>query len=174
MPDIVFNVLFLCTGNSARSIMAEAILNRVGQGRFHAYSAGSRPRDSLHPYARELLEKLNYDVSGLFPKSWLEFTLASAPRLDFVFTVCEEEVGEPCPAWPGRPMMAHWGAPDPVQAAGKEAERRYAFADAYRMLHNRIAVFAHLPVRKLDQMSLQRQLDAIGRTQDAAQLAEAV
>jgi protein-tyrosine-phosphatase len=162
-----FNVLFLCTGNSARSIMAEMILNRAGQGRFRAFSAGSQPRGEVHPYALDLLERLHYDVSGLRSKSWKEFSEPGAPKLDFVFTVCDNAAAETCPVWPGQPMTAHWGIPDPAAATGTEAEVRLAFADALRMLSNRINIFVALPLRSLDQLSLQRQLDAIGKTKDA-------
>jgi len=164
-----YNVLFLCTGNSARSIMAEAILNRAGQGRFHAFSAGSQPKGRVHPYALDLLRKLNFDVSGLRSKSWLEFNTSDAVKLHFVFTVCDNAAAETCPLWPGQPMTAHWGVPDPAAATGNEAEIRLAFADALRMLSNRINIFVNLPIRSLDQLSLQRQLDAIGKTKDAGQ-----
>ena len=164
-----FNVLFLCTGNSARSIMAEMILNRAGQGRFRAFSAGSQPKGQVHPYALDLLRKLNFDVRGLRSKSWEEFSGADAPKLDFVFTVCDNAAAETCPVWPGQPMTAHWGVPDPAAATGKEAEVRLAFADAFRMLSNRINIFVSLPIRSLDQLSLQRQLEAIGKTKDAGQ-----
>ena len=130
-----FNVLFLCTGNSARSIMAEAILNRAGQGRFQAFSAGSQPKGQVHPYTIDLLRKLDYDVSKIRSKSWLEFSVSDAPKLDFVFTVCDNAAAETCPVWPGQPMTAHWGIPDPADAKGNEAELRLAFADAFRMLN---------------------------------------
>jgi arsenate reductase (thioredoxin) len=165
--DKPFDVLFLCTGNSARSILAEAILNRVGQGRFRAFSAGSQPKGQVHPYALDLLRKLNFDVAGLRSKSWSEFAEPGAPKLDFVFTVCDKAAAETCPVWPGQPMTAHWGIPDPAAATGTEAEVRLAFADAYRLLSNRIRIFVSLPLRSLDQLSLQRQLDAIGK--DAGQ-----
>jgi arsenate reductase (thioredoxin) len=164
-----FNVLFLCTGNSARSIMAEALLTRAGQGKFRAFSAGSQPKGRVHPYARDLLRKLNFDVGGLRSKSWSEFAAPDAPKLDFVFTVCDNAAAEACPVWPGQPMTAHWGVPDPAAATGKEAEIRVAFADAFRMLSNRIDIFVSLPLRSLDQLSLQRQLDAIGKTKGAGQ-----
>jgi arsenate reductase len=167
MPDHVYNVLFLCTGNSARSIMAEAILNRLGQGRFRAFSAGSRPKLQVHPYTIDLLKNLNHDVSRLRSKSWLEFSATGAPRLDFVFTVCDDAAAETCPVWPGQPMTTHWGIPDPAAAEGNEAEKRFAFADAYRMLSNRIGIFVSLLIRSLDQLALQRQLDAIGKSTDA-------
>jgi len=162
------NVLFLCTGNSARSIMAEAILNRAGQGKFKAYSAGSQPKGRVHPYTLDLLRKLHYDVSDTRSKSWLEFAQPGAPKLDFVFTVCDNAAGEACPVWPGQPMTAHWGVPDPAEATGTEAEIRFAFADALRMLTNRINIFVSLPLDKIDKMSLQKRLDAIGKTSDAA------
>jgi arsenate reductase len=163
------NVLFLCTGNSARSILAEAILNRAGQGKFRAFSAGSQPKGEVHPYARDLLERLHYDVSGLRSKSWNEFAAPGAPKLDFVFTVCDNAAAETCPVWPGQPMTAHWGVPDPAAATGNEAEIRLAFADALRMLTNRINIFVALPLRSLDALSLQRRLEAIGKTKDAGQ-----
>ncbi len=164
---IPYNVLFLCTGNSARSIMAEAILNRAGQGKFRAFSAGSQPKGRIHPYTLDLLRKLHYDVSGLRSKSWSAFADPGAPRLDFVFTVCDNAANEACPYWPGQPMTAHWGVPDPAAAVGTEAEVHLAFADALRMLANRINIFVSLPLRSLDQLTLQKQLDAIGRTKDA-------
>ena len=165
----VFNVLFLCTGNSARSIMAEAVLNRAGRGDFRAYSAGSHPKGEVHPYTLDLLRRLNYDVTGYRSKSWNEFTGPGAPRLDFVFTVCDNAAGETCPFWPGQPMTAHWGVPDPAAATGSEAEIRLAFADTMRMLSNRINIFVSLPLRSLDKLSLQRQLDSIGRAKDVGQ-----
>ena len=163
----VYSVLFLCTGNSARSIMAEAILNRDSQRNFRAFSAGSKPKGQVHPYALDLLRKLHYDVSKARSKSWLEFCQPDSPKLDFVFTVCDNAAAEACPYWPGQPMTAHWGVPDPAAAAGKEAEIRFAFADALRMLTNRINIFVSLPLAKLDRLSLQKQLDAIGKTKDA-------
>jgi len=162
-----YNVLFLCTGNSARSIMAEAILNRAGQGKFKAWSAGSQPKGRVHPYTLDLLKRLSYDVSVLRSKSWKEFSEPGAPKLDFVFTVCDSAAAESCPVWPGQPMTAHWGIPDPAAATGTEAEVRLAFADALRMLKNRINIFVALPLRSFDQLTLQRQLDAIGKTKDA-------
>jgi arsenate reductase (thioredoxin) len=162
-----FNVLFLCTGNSARSIMAEVILNRAGQGNFRAFSAGSHPKNQVHPYTLDLLSRLNYDVRGLRSKSWSEFARPGAPRLDFVFTVCDDAAKEACPLWPGQPMTAHWGIPDPAAAEGTEAERHLAFADALRMLTNRINIFVSLPLKKLSGLALQKQLDAIGKTRDS-------
>jgi arsenate reductase (thioredoxin) len=164
-----FNVLFLCTGNSARSIMAEVLLNRAGQGKFRAFSAGSQPKGKVHPYALDLLRRLNFDVSGLRSKSWKEFSGPDAPKLDFVFTVCDNAAAETCPVWPGQPMTAHWGVPDPAAATGNEAEVRLAFAGSLRMLSNRINILTALPIRSLDALSLQRQLDAIGKTKDAGQ-----
>ena len=164
MSDRSYNVLFLCTGNSARSIMAEVLLSRAGQGKFRAFSAGSQPKGQVHPYALDLLRKLNFDVSGLRSKSWSEFAEPDAPKLDFVFTVCDNAAAETCPVWPGQPMTAHWGVPDPAAATGNEAEARLAFADALRMLSNRIDIFVSLPIRSLDALSLQRQLEAIGKT----------
>jgi protein-tyrosine-phosphatase len=158
-----FNVLFLCTGNSARSIMAEAILNKLGQGRFRAYSAGSQPKGQVNPHALRLLQSLAHDTSGFRSKSWSEYAKPGAPALDFVFTVCDNAAGETCPVWPGQPMTAHWGVPDPAEAKGSEAEVALAFKDAYRMLHQRIGVFTALPIRSLDQLSLQRRLKEIGR-----------
>jgi arsenate reductase (thioredoxin) len=161
-----FNVLFLCTGNSARSIMAEAILSRKGAGRFATYSAGSHPKGAVHPYALDLLMKLNYPTQELRSKSWDEFAAAAAPQFDFVFTVCASAAAEICPVWPGHPMTAHWGIPDPAAADGTEAERRLAFADAYRALDSRISIFISLPIAALDRLSLQKRLSDIGRIKD--------
>ena len=162
--DRSFSVLFLCTGNSARSIMAEAIINRIGMGKFKGYSAGSMPKGQIHPMTLSLLNKLNYDTSALRSKSWEEFSGPGAPELDFVFTVCDNAANEACPVWPGQPMTAHWGVPDPVEAQGDEVQRALAFADTYRMLNNRISVFTSLPLESLDSLTLKRQLDKIGRT----------
>ncbi len=168
MPNTVdrppFNVLFLCTGNSARSIMAEAILGREGRGKFRAFSAGSHPKGGVHPYARDLLRKLNFEVSGFRSKSWSEFARPDAPKLDFVFTVCDDAAAEACPVWPGQPMTAHWGIPDPAAVVGNEAETHLAFADAFRMLNNRISIFVSLPISSLDRLALQKRLDSIGKT----------
>ncbi|WP_274426038.1 arsenate reductase ArsC [Chelativorans sp. YIM 93263] len=163
-----YNVLFLCTGNSARSILAEAILNQLGAGRFKAYSAGSQPKGEVHPYALELLRSLNHDTSFARSKSWEEFAGADAPKMDFVFTVCDSAAAESCPVWPGHPMTAHWGIPDPAAAEGTEAEKHFAFADAYRMLNNRIAIFTNLPLGSLDNLPLQRRLQEIGRSMPKA------
>ncbi|MFN4088023.1 MAG: metalloregulator ArsR/SmtB family transcription factor [Alphaproteobacteria bacterium] len=163
-------VLFVCTGNSARSIFAEAILNRLGAGRFVAYSAGTRAYSELNPHAVALLEGHGYDVTGLRAKHVSEFRGATAPALDFVFTVCDRSANEECPPWPGRPMSAHWGVPDPVKAEGTDAEKAQAFDEAFRMLHRRISAFAALPVDALDRIALQHRLDgiALGATAPAA------
>ena len=171
MPDAPFNVLFLCTGNSARSILAEAILNKLGSGTFRAYSAGSQPKGAVHPEAVRLLASLDHDVTALRSKSWNEFATPDAPRLDFVFTVCDNAAGEACPFWPGQPMTAHWGVPDPAAAQGSPAEVAVAFKDAYRMLHQRIAAFAALPLRSLDRLSLQHKLKEIGAMAGATEKA---
>ncbi|RME64704.1 MAG: arsenate reductase ArsC [Alphaproteobacteria bacterium] len=161
------HVLFLCTGNSARSIMAEAILRREGMGRFIAHSAGSHPKGIVHPAALRTLRAANHDVSGLRSKSWSEFATSQSPRLDFIFTVCDAAAGEICPAWPGQPMSAHWGIPDPAAVKGDEAVISAAFLNAYRMLYNRISIFTALPLQSLDALTLQRRLDDIGKTDKA-------
>ena len=163
MSDKVYNVLFLCTGNSARSIIAEAILNGLGVGKFKAYSAGSQPKGEVHPFALQLLKGLNYDTSFASSKAWDEFAAPGAPQMDFVFTVCDNAAAEACPVWPGQPMTAHWGVPDPAAAEGSEAERHFAFSEAYRMLNNRISIFTSLPMPSLDKLALQKRLDEIGR-----------
>jgi arsenate reductase len=163
MSDNVFNVLFLCTGNSARSILAEAILNREGQGRFRAFSAGSHPKGAVHPSTLQLLKTMNHDTSFARSKSWNEFAVPDAPKMDFVFTVCDDAANESCPVWPGQPMTAHWGVPDPAAVEGTEAEKHFAFADTYRMLSNRISIFVNLPMKSLDKLAMQRRLDEIGR-----------
>ena len=165
----LYNVLFLCTGNSARSIMAEAILNKVGSGKFRAYSAGSRPKGQVHPETLRLLRSLGYDTSGLRSKSWHEFAKPGAPSLDFVFTVCDNAAGEACPLWPGQPTTAHWGVPDPAEAKGAEAEIALAFKDAYRMPNQRIGIFASLPLRSLHQLTLQKKLREIGNVGKAVE-----
>jgi protein-tyrosine-phosphatase len=167
MSDRPFNTLFLCTGNSARSIIAEAILNKLGHGKFRAYSAGSQPRGQVNPNTIQLLQNLGYDTSAFRSKSWNEFAKPGAPPLDFVFTVCDNAAGEACPFWPGQPMTAHWGVPDPAEAHGSVAEIALAFKDAYRMLFQRIGIFTALPIRSLDQLSLQKKLTEIGRVTDA-------
>jgi arsenate reductase len=158
-----FNVLFLCTGNSARSIMAESILRSVRAHRFNSYSAGSRPAGRVNPFALELLEKNRLPTEGLRSKSWDEFAQPGAPRLDFVLTVCDNAAAEVCPVWPGQPMTAHWGIPDPAAVEGSSDAKRKAFAEASRTLLNRIRVFASLPLDKLDRLSLQRRLDELGK-----------
>ena len=173
MPDRVYNVLFLCTGNSARSILAEAILNRAGKGRFRGFSAGSQPKTQVNPHTLNLLRHLGYDTSALRSKSWHEFAVAGAPPLDFVFTVCDNAAGETCPFWPGQPMTAHWGIPDPAAAEGSEAEIAAAFNDAYRMLERRIQLFLALPIDKLDRMVLTKRLKDIGADDGATALAKA-
>ncbi|MEQ8740854.1 MAG: arsenate reductase ArsC [Hoeflea sp.] len=162
MTDKIYNVLFLCTGNSARSVLAEAIMNRIGSGKFRAFSAGSQPKGEVHPYTLDLLRQLNYDTGFARSKDWSEFAEPDAPALDFVFTVCDSAAKEACPVWPGQPMSAHWGVPDPVAATGTEAEKRLAFAEAYRMLNARISAFTSLPLQSIDRMTLQRRLDDIG------------
>lgn len=167
--DNVFHVLFLCTGNAARSIIAECILNRLGRGKFRAYSAGSPPRGSVHPYALELLQHYQYDIHHLRSKSWREFSVPEAPPLDFVFTLCDEAAHESCAVWPGQPITAHWGLPDPAAVEGTESVRRFAFVDTLRMLTQRIDIFVNLPVAKLDHLSLQYRVDAIGKTTPQAE-----
>lgn len=160
--DRIYNVLFLCTGNSARSIIAEAALNRLGQGRFRAFSAGSHPKGEVHPFTIQLLKSLNYDTSFARSKNWDEFAAPDAPQMDFVFTVCDDAAGEACPVWPGQPMTAHWGVPDPAAAQGIEAERHLAFDEAYRMLSNRLSIFVNLPMASIDKLTLQQHLKDIG------------
>lgn len=167
-PDKVYNVLFLCTGNSARSIMAEAILQREGQGRFRAFSAGSRPRGEVAVEALTLLSRNSLPTGHLRSKSWDEFAKDGAPQMDFVFTVCDDAAGETCPVWPGQPMTAHWGVPDPVAFVADPKQRALFFADVYRMLANRISIFCALPLRSLDKLSLQKRLDEIGAMEGKA------
>ncbi|MCR9136641.1 MAG: arsenate reductase ArsC [Alphaproteobacteria bacterium] len=167
MTDPVYNVLFLCTGNSARSILAEAIMNRLGQGRFKAYSAGSQPRGDVHPQSIALLKRLNFDTAFARSKDWEEFAGADAPKLDFVFTVCDNAANEACPVWPGQPMSAHWGVPDPAAVEGTETEIALAFSEAYRMLNSRISVFTSLPLTSIDRLSLQDRLNEIGASETA-------
>ena len=166
MGDRRYNVLFLCTGNSARSILAESVLDRLGNGKFRSFSAGSFPKGEVHPYALELLERQSYPTRQLRSKSWNEFAEARAEPLDFVFTVCDNAAGEVCPIWPGQPMTAHWGLPDPAAVEGNESVRRLAFADTLRMLRNRIGIFVSLPIKSLDKLSLQHRLREIGRRLD--------
>jgi len=167
MPDSAYNVLFLCTGNSARSVLAEAILNKIGAGKFRAYSAGSQPKGRVNPNTIRLLHRLGYDTSGFRSKSWQEFAKPTAPDLDFVLTVCDDAAGEACPVWPGKPLTAHWGIADPAAATGTDAEVALAFTDAYRMLQRRIEAFAALPIKALDSMTLRTKLRDIGRMEGA-------
>ena len=160
--DRVFDVLFLCTGNSARSVMAEAILNRLGAGRFRAFSAGSHPTGAINPKTLDLLKRLNHSTEGLRSKSWDEFAGPGAARLDFVITVCDQAAGEVCPVWPDQPMTAHWGFVDPAAAEGTPAEVSAVFTEVYRQINNRLQIFASLPISSLDRMSLQRRLNEIG------------
>ncbi|MEK7436798.1 MAG: arsenate reductase ArsC [Pseudomonadota bacterium] len=169
MSENIFNVLFLCTGNSARSILAEAILNAAGKGRFRAYSAGSHPGGKVNPYAIELLQTRHLDTAGLRSKSWDEFAAAGAPQLDFVFTVCDNAAGEVCPLWPGKPMTAHWGIADPAAVEGSDAEKREAFARAFILLQRRISLFASLPLAKLDALSIKREVGRIGRLRETGE-----
>jgi arsenate reductase len=157
------NVLFLCTGNSARSQMAEVILNRLGAGKFRAFSAGSQPAGYIHPMALKMLQNAHYDTSKLRSKSWDEFAGPNAPQLDFVFTVCDNAAKEVCPIWPGQPMTAHWGLPDPAKTEGTDAEKAAVFADTMRMLNQRIGIFVSLPLDKLSKLALQKHLDEIGK-----------
>lgn len=164
MENRPYNVLFICTGNSARSLMAEAVLNQLGQGRFRAFSAGSRPAGTPHPMTVELLQRNRYDTSTLRSKSWDEFAVPGAPEMDFVLTVCDKAAGEVCPLWPGQPISAHWGVEDPAAATGPEDKRRQAFNDALLVLSRRIAIFLALPLDKLDRLALQKELGRIGLT----------
>lgn len=166
MADRTYNVLFLCSGNSARSILAEAILAQKGKGKFEAFSAGSHPKGKIHPYAIDLLKKLNFRTDNLRSKSWDEFAAENAPKMDFVFTVCDNAANEICPIWPGQPMTVHWGVADPAAAEGTEAERRLAFAEAYRMLRNRISAFTSLPIASLNRLSLKKRIAEIGKSRN--------
>jgi protein-tyrosine-phosphatase len=163
MADRIYNVLFLCTGNSARSILAEVLIDHCGRGRFKGYSAGSFPRGQVHPMALDLLRRLDLPSAGLRSKSWDEFGRPGAPVMDFVITVCDQAAGEVCPVWPGNPITAHWGVPDPAAAEGDERARRRAFSDAYRALESRIRLFTSLRPEALDRLALKRQIDRIGR-----------
>ncbi|TGN90403.1 arsenate reductase ArsC [Bradyrhizobium yuanmingense] len=171
MSDHRFNVLFLCTGNSARSILAESILRKDGGGRFQSFSAGSTPKGAVHPLALRTLESMGYPADGMRSKSWLEFAAPNAPVMDFVFTVCDNAAGEACPIWPGQPMTAHWGIEDPAAAEGSELEKQAAFVTAFRYLRNRIATFVSLPLRSIDKLSLGTKLREIGRSEGATDLA---
>jgi protein-tyrosine-phosphatase len=159
-----YNVLFLCTGNSARSIMAEALVNHWGRGRFRGMSAGSFPKGSVHPLAIRLLKHLKFPTEGLRSKSWDEFAVPGAPMMDFVFTVCDNAAGEVCPVWPGQPMTGHWGVPDPAAAEGTELERMNAFRDAFRLLENRIRIFTNLPLESIERIKIKEHIDEIGRS----------
>ncbi len=169
MTDRVFNILFLCTGNTARSVLGEAILRHEGQGRFNAFSAGSQPKGIVNPYALRTLESLGYPVDGLRSKTWDEFAQPGAPKMDFVFTVCDSAAGETCPLWPGQPVTAHWGIEDPAAVEGSDIEKMRAFADAFRFMRNRINAFTALPLKMLDGMSLKKSLQDIGALEGAAQ-----
>jgi arsenate reductase len=165
--DHVYNVLFLCTGNSARSILAESILRKDGAGRFKAFSAGSAPKGAVHPLALHTLDSVGYPTDGMRSKSWMEFAAPDAPVMDFVFTVCDSAAGEACSVWPGQPMTAHWGIEDPAEAKGAELEKRAAFMTAFRYLKNRIGTFVSLPLRSIDKLSLGTRLREIGRSDGA-------
>lgn len=164
MTERIYNVLFLCTGNSARSILAESIINKLGRGRFRGYSAGSHPKGEVHPLALALLRQLNFPTEGLRSKSWEEFAAPGDLHLEFVFTVCADAAGEVCPHWPGQPMTAHWGIPDPAAVEGTDVEKSFAFREAFRSLETRIKLFLSLPLASIDRMRLQERVDAIGRT----------
>jgi arsenate reductase (thioredoxin) len=164
MVDKPYNVLFLCTGNSARSIMGECILNREGAGKFRAYSAGSQPTGEVNPHTIDLLKKLNYATDGLRSKSWEEFAAPGAPTMDIMITVCDQAAQEVCPVWPGQPVSGHWGISDPAAVLGDDVGKQRAFADAYRMLHDRISKFVNLPVGSLDRLTLRKHLDEIGQS----------
>ncbi len=170
----IYNVLFLCTGNSARSILAEALLNDLGGGRFRAFSAGSHPKGAVHPMTLEVLKAAGLPTAGLRSKSWDEFAGPQAPRMDFVFTVCDTAAGETCPIWPGQPMTAHWGIEDPAAVDGSEFRRRAAFEDALRFMRNRITAFINLPLQSIDRMTLTTRLRGIGAMDGATRLAPQV
>jgi arsenate reductase len=168
VPERFFNVLFLCTGNSARSIVAESILRKDGAGRFNAFSAGSRPKGAVNPFALKVLESLNYPIDGMRSKSWEEFAAPGAPVMDFVFTVCDSAAGEACPVWPGQPMTAHWGIEDPAAVEGSDIQKEAAFVTAARYLKNRISAFANLPLESLDRMSIAARVREIGHMDGAS------
>jgi arsenate reductase (thioredoxin) len=167
MSERIYNVLFLCTGNSARSILAEAILRKDGRGRFRAFSAGSQPKGAVNPFAIRVLNKLDYPTNDLRSKSWEEFAASNAPAMDFVFTVCDNAAGETCPIWPGQPMTAHWGIGDPAEVEGTDIEKEAAFVTAFRYLKNRIGTFSSLPLRSIDRLTLGAKLREIGRSEGA-------
>lgn len=162
MSDRIYNVLFLCTGNSARSILGEAILNREGAGKFRGFSAGSQPKGEVHPLSLAVLADMGYPTAGLRSKSWDEFAKADAPKMDFIFTVCDNAAGEVCPLWPGQPMTAHWGLEDPAAVQGSDIEKKAAFVQAAKFMRNRIGAFVNLPLKTIDQLSLRNRLNAIG------------
>ena len=164
MVDKIYNVLFLCTGNSARSILAESIVNKLGKGKFRGFSAGSHPKSQPHPFALTLLRHLDFPTDGLRSKSWDEFAAPNAPHLDFVFTVCDNAAGEVCPHWPGQPMTAHWGIPDPAAVEGTDVEKMTAFRQAFKAMETRITLFLSLPIASIDRMRLKERMDAIGKT----------
>jgi len=166
VKDRIYNVLFLCTGNSARSIMAEAILKHLGKGRFHVCSAGSHPAGRVNPLAIEQLQRASLPIGGLRSKNWDEFSAPHVPALDFVFTVCDKAAGEECPVWPGQPMTAHWGIEDPAVVEGSEDDKRQAFAKAFTQLNRRISIFLSLPFSKIDVMALKKELDTIGHLRE--------
>ncbi|MCB1537165.1 MAG: arsenate reductase ArsC [Rhodoblastus sp.] len=168
MTDRIFNVLFLCTGNTARSVLAEGILRKEGAGRFNAFSAGSQPKGIVNPFALKTLAAYDYPADGYRSKSWDEFAAPGAPKMDFVFTVCDSAAGEACPIWPGQPMTAHWGIEDPAAVEGTDIEKERAFADAFRYMRNRIGAFIALPMKSLDQMALQKKLGEIGGMEGAS------
>jgi len=168
VADRIHHVLFLCTGNSARSILAESLITHWGRGRFRGFSAGSHPKGAVHPVALKLLQEMRLPTQGLRSKSWDEFAARGAPSLDFVFTVCDNAAGEVCPYWPGQPITAHWGVPDPAAVHGSESERRAAFREAFRLLEKRIKLFVSLPIGSIDRMQLKQRLDAIGRSESDA------
>jgi arsenate reductase len=163
MNEKTYNVLFLCTGNSARSIMAEVLVNTMGQGRFHAYSAGSHPTGEINPFAIEKIQSINYPTKNLRSKSWSEFSVPAAPKMDFIITVCDNAAGEICPVWPGQPISAHWGLADPAAVEGSDDEKRHAFNQTFRHMMNRVRLFVNLPLKTLDQAAIRRELSNIGK-----------
>lgn len=168
MTERIYNVLILCTGNSARSIMAEALINTMGQGRFRAYSAGSHPTGKVNPFAVEKVESVNYPTESLRSKSWDEYATPDAPKMDFIITVCDNAAGETCPVWPGQPISAHWGFEDPAAVEGTDAEKRRAFEQTFRHMMNRVRLFVNLPLKMLDQTAIKRELANIGKTEQEA------